>query len=331
MNRRLVCLLSLGMLVMLIPNRSPAPLIYTPGEGWTYEPVGGEGKWKQTRAKDQLITAQDAFDKKDYSLALKAARRVVKVWPLSDYAPQAQYLVGRCYQADGEDERAFKEYQKLLANYPKAVNYDEVLQRMYEISSHFLAGKWFKLWGYIPFGSSMDKTADLYQTIVTNGPYSDIAPQAQLKIGEAREKQSNYPDAVKAYERAADRYNDRPKIAAVALFKEGLAYDKQAATAEYDQNTAAQAIATFSDFMALYPGDPRVEEAQRIIGQLKTEQARGNFEIARFYEKDKKWISAKVYYNEVVNLLLNEPTSPYAIQARERIDLINKLLQTANK
>ena len=57
--------------------QSPAPLIYTPGEGWTYEAVGSEGKWQRTRAKDQLEVAKTALEQKDFSLALKAARRTV--------------------------------------------------------------------------------------------------------------------------------------------------------------------------------------------------------------------------------------------------------------
>ena len=48
-----------------------------------------------------------------------------------------------------------------------------------------------------------------------------------------------------------------------------------------DQSTAGQAIAKFTDFMALYPNDPRVPQAQKIIASLKGEQARGNFAIAR--------------------------------------------------
>src|SRR5215472_5918665 len=114
MNRRFVFLFLAVACVLLVPFRSPAPLIYTPGEGWTYEPVGGEGNWQRPRAKDQLIVAQDAYDKKDYSTALKAARRVVRVWPLSDYAPQAQYIVAQSFAARGLHERAFKEYQKVL-------------------------------------------------------------------------------------------------------------------------------------------------------------------------------------------------------------------------
>jgi outer membrane protein assembly factor BamD len=328
MNRWSIRLFLIAVCVLAVPYRSPAPLIYTPGEGWTYEPAGGEGNWQRTRAKDQLIVAQDAFDKKDYRLALKAARRVVRVWPLSDYAPQAQYIVGRCYETRGVDERAFKEYQTLLEKYPKAVNYEEILKRQFDIANRFLGGEWFRLWTYIPFFPSMDRTSVLFEKIVKNGPYSDIAPQAQMKIGAAREKQSNYAEAVKAYQRAADRYNDRPQIAADATYREGIAYEKQAQTAEYDQSTAGQAIATFTDFMTLYPDDSRVPKSQKTITQLRMEQARGNFEIAKYYEKNKKWNGAMIYYNEV---LLRDPNSPYATQARERIEAIKKHLVTAGR
>src|SRR5579883_2516837 len=104
MKRWHYCLLLIGLCVFGFPFRSPAPLVYNAGEGWTYEPVGGEGKWKRARAKDQMQIAQDAFDKKDYSLAIKASRRVVKNWPLSDYAPKGQYLLGRCYEEKKQDE-----------------------------------------------------------------------------------------------------------------------------------------------------------------------------------------------------------------------------------
>src|SRR5262245_14985636 len=313
----------------LFPLRVPAPLIYRPGEGWTYEPVGG-GKWARTRAKDQLQVAQEAFDKKDYGLALKAARRTVRTWPLSDYAPQAQYLLARSYEAKGQDERAFKEYQHLLEKYPKVENYDEVLQRQFVIANRYLGGQWFKLWGYIPFFPSMDKTSEMYSKIIKNGVYSEVDPQAQLNIGAAREKQSDYPLAVKAYEKAADIYHDKEKVAADALYKSGQAHAKQAKSAEYDQNAATKAIEAFSSFLALYPEDKRSTEVEKIITELRTEQARGALKIARFYEKSRQWDGALVYYNEV---LIRDPKSRFAQEAKERIEALKKksTQQTAQK
>jgi outer membrane protein assembly factor BamD (BamD/ComL family) len=79
--------------------------------------------------------------------------------------------------------------------------------------------------------------------------------------------------------------------------------------------------------MTLYPDDPRVPEAQKIIASLKTEQAHGNFQIAKFYERYKKWKGSLVYYNEV---LLHDPNSPYASEARQRIDELKKRSQPAH-
>lgn len=317
MSKWIIRLTLLVMCLVAVPYRCPAPLVYRPGEGWSYEPVGG-AKWERTKAKDQLEVAQEAFDKKDYRLALKAARRVVKRWPFSDYAPKAQYIVSRCYEARHWDEKAFKEYQKLVEKYPKVGNYSEVVQRQFDIANRFLNGQWFRIfWGRIPLYKSMDKTVKLYESLIKSGPYSALAPQAQMNIGAAREKQKDYHKAAKAYEVASDRYFDQPKVASEALYKSGNAYLKQAKKAEYDQSVAGKAIASFSDFKTLYPEDPRTTEVGNKISALKSEQARGCYLVARYYEKHKRWKAAEIYYNEVV---VRDPDSKLAAEARLKIE-----------
>lgn len=320
MKRWFLCLFLIAVAILAFPFRSPAPLVYRPGEGWSYEsPSGKASDWRKLRAKDQLEIAQAAFDKKDYKIAMKAAQRVVTVWPLSDYAPQGQYLVGRCYEERHQDQKAFKSYADLLSKYPKMTNADEIQGRQFEIANRFLAGEWIKLLGYIPFFPSMDKAAEMYHQIVQFGPYGPFGPPAQMDIGAAREKQKDYAAAVDAYEVAADRYSAQPTVSADARYKSGLAWSKQAKKADYDQSAAGQAISAFNDFIALFPDDPRVAEAQKIISTLKLEQAKGNFTVAQFYEKHKHLDAAQIYYNEV---RLNAPDTPLADDARKRIDAI---------
>ena len=323
MNRRMFRIFLAAFALLAFAERCPAPLIFTPGEGWRYERVGATGTWVRTRAKDQLEVAQQAFDVKDYGTAIKAARRTVTVWPFSDYAPQGQYLLGRCYEAKEQDEAAFKAYQKLIERYPKVSNYDEIILRQMAIANRYLAGQWFRVFGYIPLFPSMDKTIKLYEQIIKNGPYGEAAPQAQLNIGAANEKKfvSDYPEAARAYERAADRYADR-KEGVDALYRAGETYFKQAKKAEHDQSVAAQAIATFTDFSTLHPADKRVPEAQKKINALRTEQARGSYDVARYYERRHRWEGAKIYYNDVLS---KDPNSKYAEEARQRIDAITKM------
>jgi outer membrane protein assembly factor BamD len=326
MNRWLQFLLLTIVALLLTPMPSPAPIIFTPGEGWHYEPYGG-GSWTRTTASNQLAVAKEAFQQKDYSVAQKAAKRTVTRWPFSDYGQEAQYLLARCYEQRGQSEKAFKAYQKLLVEYPKVTNYNEVVERQFVIANRFLAGEWFRLWDIVPFFPSMDKTIKLYEQIIKNGPYSEVAPIAQLNIAEAYQKGKvlfvtvpKYPEAAKAYERAADRYADKP-AGTEGLYKAGLTYTKQAKRAEYDQSVAAQAIASFTDFETLHPDDPRIPDTKKIIDSLKTEQARGSFDIALYYEKKHRWQGAKIYYNDV---LQKDPQSKFAEMARLRIDAINK-------
>jgi len=326
MNRRFHFWFLIAAAVVLLPLRSPAPLMYVPGEGWYYEPYGETAKWQRTRAKDQLQVAEDAFAAKNYSTTLRAASRVLRVWPLSDYAPRAAYLLGRCQEVDGKDEAAFNSYQKIIEKYPKSSQYNEVLWRQFAIAGRFLNGEWFKLWNTIPLYTSMDETAKLYDKIVANGPYSEVAPHAQLNIGAAHEKEKNYADAVKAYNTAADRYNGQPLIAADAMYRAGVAWQKQADTAEYDQSAAAQAIAAYTDFTVVFPDDRRVAAARDAITKLKAEQVRGSFEIAQFYESNHKWAGAIIYYNDVLQLDAN---SPLAAPARQRIEILKPRLSAA--
>ncbi len=323
MNRRIGLLIWIAVGLFAFAERCPAPLIFTPGEGWRYERAGGGGSWARTRAKDQIDVAQAAFDAKDYGTAMKAARRTVTVWPFSDYAPQGQYLLGRCQEEKHHDEAAFLAYQKLIERYPKVENYDEVILRQMAIANRFLAGQWFRAFKVVPFFPSMDKTIKLYEQVIKNGPFSEVAPQAQINIGVAHERKvvKDYPEAVRAYERAADKYADR-KEGVDALYRAGDTYYKQAKKAEYDQSIAAQSIATFTDFATLHPAEPRVATAQKKVASLKTEQARGSFEIARYYEKRRKWDGAKIYYNDV---LTKDPDSELGGEARKRIDAISQL------
>lgn len=308
---------------MLAPLHSPAPLIYTPGEGWYYELPGQTLNWQRSRAKEQLAVAQEFFHERDYSNALRAAYRVVQVWPLSDYAPDAEYLMARCLEAKGKDEAAFKAYQAIIEKYPNSQRYEDVMWEQYKIADRFLGGEWVKLWNVVPFFPSMDTAANMFGQIVTNGPYSDAAPHAQLRVGAAREKQKDYVTAVQEYQKAYDRYNDQPLVAADAIYREAEAYRKQAGASEYDQGTAEQAIEAYTDFMTLFPADKRVPQAQKAIVALKAQQVRGAYEVALFYEKSKKWDGAAIYYNQVLQL---DPNSPYAGPARRRIEALKPRL-----
>ena len=81
----------------------------------------------------------------------------------------------------------------------------------------------------------------------------------------------------------------------------------------------------------MFPDDKRVPDAQKAIAVLKAQQVEGNFKIAQFYEQNKVLNAAQrrdgalVYYNEVLQL---DPNSPFAAQARQRIEQLKSRAPT---
>jgi len=111
-------------------------------------------------AKDQLDVAEAAFNKGDYKITLHAAHRILRVWPLSDYAPRAEYSGGALLEERGRDEAAFNAYQTIITKYPRSDSFNDILWREYAIANRFLGGEWFRLWNVIPLYPSMDQTAN---------------------------------------------------------------------------------------------------------------------------------------------------------------------------
>jgi outer membrane protein assembly factor BamD len=304
-------LLTVLAFAFLMPVESPAPLIWTKGEGWTWEHAGVR---IGTNPVDQLKIAQALQAKKDYRGAIDAYRRVIRRWPQSNSAQDAQFGLAECLSGIRYYYQAYKEYQKLIEKHPNTSHFDTVLQRQFEIGNLFLAGERQKAWGIRWFPSS-ERTIEIFETVVKNGPYSPVASEAQYRIGLTYEKQGDYLAAVHAYEKILERYPKSP-IAETAQFQIGAAYKKESQRSEYDQNAANQAIAAFTDFLLRYPDSEKVPLAQQYQVALKEEQAKGLFSIGRFYEKSKEYKAALIYYNDVIE---TNPKSDWAAHAKDKV------------
>src|SRR5471032_282600 len=252
-KRLAVAILSLVGFALLVPSQSTAVLIWTKGEGWSWE---HEGITNGTNPADQLKIAQDLEAKKQYRNAIPAYRRVIGHWPLSASAQDARLGEEECLGAIGYHYRAFQLYQELIKKHPNTPHFDTVLHRQFEIGNLFLAGERQKAWGLRWF-PSLDRAVEVYEQVVKNGPYSDVAPLAQFRIGLAYEKQRDYLAAVHAYEKLLERYPKLP-LAEDAQYQIGWEYKKESARAEYDQNAANQAIAAFTDFLVRYPNSSKI-------------------------------------------------------------------------
>lgn len=312
MPRLCPLLCSLLALTFALPV-AQASLVWRPGEGWSDE-SGSDVNASSSR--DQLEAAHKLEAQGARDDALKAYKNLLRRWPLSFFAPEAQFRVGKITEDEGDFANAFKYFQTMVTKYPSSEYFEQALNEQYRIANLYLAGEPQRIWK-IPVGPSMDRTVDMYNQIIKNAPYGTYAPQCQFNIGLAREQQRRYTDAVDAYQKVLDNY-PTSSVACNAQYQIGYAWMRSSITGDYDQGAAKKAIDAFQDYLVRYPTSDKAVQAQENIQKLSQKQTQGAFNIAQFYEKSHppQLRAAFIYYNEVVR---EDPNSPQAQLAKKRI------------
>jgi outer membrane protein assembly factor BamD len=305
-------LLLVGFVVMTIASSvAHATLVWRPGEGWSDE---SGGDISASSSRDQLDLAHKLEAQGQRDSALKAYKGLLRKWPLSFFAPEAQYRVGKIMEDEGDFYNAFQAFQKMVTKYPSSDYFPQALNEQYRIANLYLAGEPQRIWK-IPVGPSMQRTIEMYQRIIKNAPYGDDAPQCQFDIGLANEKLRKYTDAVDAYQLVLDNY-PTSSVAASAQYQIGYAWMKSSVSGDYDLGAARKATDAFQDYLVRYPNSDKAVQAQENIRRLGQKQTQGAFDIAKFYETQHQTRAAFIYYNEVVR---EDPNSEQAALAKKRI------------
>ncbi|HXM02660.1 MAG TPA: outer membrane protein assembly factor BamD, partial [Chthoniobacterales bacterium] len=315
MKQTLRYVFPLVALILILAHRSPAPIIYREGEGFL--PGGAEDIEIKKNAQDQFDLAQRYEDRRDWAHAGASYRMVVRRFPRADIAPAALFNSGRMYEKQGKLEQAFRDYQSVVEKYPRSENFEPALEAEYTIAKAYLDGKKVDVYG-VPTLPSMAKAEEMFKKIVTNGPFSKIAPLAQFGIGQSLEKSGSITSAVTAYQQVVDRYPNS-EVAADAMYQIGYVYLQASRATGYDETAAVRAQEAFEDFLVKFPSSHKAAQAQDNLKTLQGRKSNDAFNIARFYDKQHNFKAAYVYYNEV---LQQQPDSQQATRAKTRMDQI---------
>ncbi len=319
MKRLLTILLAATIAGLFFPPDCPAPLLWRRGEGWVYE---SQGVTTGRDPEEQLAIARNWQSQGDYGNAIVSYRRLIRRWPTAAAVEDARLGLAESLGGAHYHFKAFQEYQQLIETHPESEHFDQALENQFKIGNLFFDGERHKAFGIRLF-PARDKAIEIYQQIVKNGPYSEVGPQAQYRIGLAHEQRKEYISAVRAYEKLIERYPDHA-LAESAYYQIGRAYQEQAGRAEYDQNAANQAVDAYTDFLVRHPSSGMATEAETARTALSHEQARGLFQIGSFYEKQKQYSAALIYYHDAIE---HSPNSDWAVAARDKVSILSQRVE----
>src|SRR6184192_4964392 len=296
-----------------------ASIIFRPGEKVKYVAPGEEEI--SGNAQQLFDKAQEAEKQGNMGRAIKVYTHLLRKYPKDALAPGATYRAAQLLEFEGDYMKGANTYRWLVERYPSSPNFDEAIEAQFRIGEMYLSGRKIKLLG-IPIGTSMDRAVEIFAAIVRTAPFGKYTARAQFDIGLAREKQSANDAALQAYAAVVDKFPNDP-VAADAQYQIGYIWFMAARGGTKDIAATNNARTAFQDFLFRYPNSEKAAQARANLQQLEHKATSSSFDVARYYDKQKAYRAAVIYYNEVIR---QQPGSVESEKAKKRIDQLRAKL-----
>ncbi|MBA2586468.1 MAG: outer membrane protein assembly factor BamD [Chthoniobacterales bacterium] len=313
MKHRFVILIFAMAFCALCPPSGSGAIIFRPGQKTR---ILAPGEEEVNGNAQQLYAIADEAEKAgNPSRAVKALRKLVRSYPRDTLAPGAGFRVAQLEEQATDFTKAAADYRFVIERYPQSSHFNEAMEGQFRIGEMYLNGKKRKVFG-LSIGRGLSEAVEIFAAIVRTAPYGRYTARAQFDIGRAREKQGQNEAAVAAYQAVVDKFPNDP-IAVEAQYQIGYIWFSAARAGTSDSNAVANAKTGFQDFLFRYPKNEKAAQARQDLDMLAHKATASSFNIARFYDKQKNYRAAVIYYNDVIR---QQPGSTEGDRAKRRVD-----------
>src|SRR6266404_6372078 len=299
--------------VFLLPEPGRASVIFKAGQKPQYVAPGEEQI--SGNAAELFQIGQAAEKEGNLKRAIRAYKTLVKRHPGDKLAPTALYHAGQLREQLNMYTPAADSFRELVERYPSSPKFEEAIEGQFRVGEAYLNGKKLKLLG-IPLASALDRAVAIFANVVRTAPYGKYTARAQFDIGLAREKQGANDAAIQAYAAVVDKFPNDP-VAVDAQYQIGYIWFMAARSGTKDLAATNNARTAFQDFLFRYPNSEKAPQARANLQQLEHKATTSSFDVAKFYDKQKYYRAAVIYYNEVIR---QQPGSEESNEAKKRID-----------
>src|SRR2546430_3570768 len=299
--------------LFLLPEPGVGSVVFQPGKKAKFVAPGEEEI--SGNAAELFQIGQTAEKEGNIKRAIKAYKSLVKRHPKDALAPSALFRSAQLQEQVHNYTPAAEAFLQLVERYPSSPNFEPAIEAQFRIGEIYLNGKKLKVLG-IPIASALDRAVTIFANVVRTAPYGKYTARAQFDIGLAREKQGANDAALQAYQAVVDKFPNEP-IAVDAQYQIGYIWFTASQKGTNDAAAANNAKTAFQDFLFHYPKNDKAAQARANLDILEHKQTTNSYKVAKFYDKQKYYRAAVIYYNEVIR---QQPGSDESNEAKKRID-----------
>lgn len=215
-------------------------------------------------------------------------------------------------------EKAYDAYESFINLYRESPRTREVMKKEMD-SAVLLAQKGTpKTLIGISIGSSSSRGLDLLKDALARYPYEEFSAGYYMWLADYYRDDKDYEGAMAEYKFIFDNYKDSD-AGAEALYKMAICNLKYVYLTDRNDESMIDAKRNLDRLVELYPKSPITPKAQQILDGLNEKLGERDYEIAEFYMKKDKIISAAFYYRLVLQYYKD---TSWAMKATERLKSI---------
>lgn len=270
--------------LILIPSQCYGFWVWSAKTSKGHNPSYRNAKTPEAQFEWGMIFFKDG----DYRRAISQLRKVLKRFPKSSFAPEAEFHIALCYEKLNNPYKAFIIYQKVIDKYPLNERLNEIVEKQYLIGEKFLNSKHYS------------RAKKIFDQVLINVPYSKVSDIVQYNVGLCELKMHRYKEASEEFEFLIENYAFSPYVDD-AVYQIGFcSFKLSSAVKHYDLSLIDKAVDDLEYFMRRFKTSGYTAQAESLLNKLKNKKAERMFNIAYFYEKQKKNVAAIKYYEHIV-------------------------------
>ncbi len=277
--------------------------------------------YDQSAASQLLEEARTLMSQGKNAAARSKLKRLVRVYRISKVADEARLLYATCYERENDPREAFKQYDKLIHDYPSSPLYMEAIRRQTELARGAAQGtvKGEVFWGVWTVEMDTSVVVEWLQSVIKNAPFRESAAESSLILGNYYIKRNMLPQALTTLHQLVEQYPSS-RFAPSAQMMVGDLWASSASRGDRNLVNLNKAQEAYEEFALLYPNHKDVRKARGLASKMQQLMVHEQLNVARFYlERSKQYQSAVFTLQDVIRQAHINPAA--AAEARKLLPL----------
>ena len=214
--------------------------------------------------------------------------------------------------------REFKAIEALLTHYPDYANFQELVEREYELGTGYYRGTrepayWQLRW--IPLLTDDNKCAEIYAAALKRAPFLSQAPAARLRLAHLLDEEGKTKASLEQYRLILKDYPESRECRyAMLALANGLLI--LAERGDGDGQLLAEACEVMLKFRKTYPKAPENAWVDRHLLLYQDAQGKRLLDMAQYYDQNGRTDAARRY---LAQILRDYPESESAQSAEKML------------